>query len=130
MFDEGRWAEVPAVVSGIEALAGLKPGARVLDACCGPGRHSLELARRGYRVTGLDLTESYLEAARETASAEGLSIEFLRGDVRAFRRPGAFALCLNLFTSFGYFKSREEDIGTLRNFRASLAPGGALVLET
>lgn len=130
MFDERRWAEVPAVIDGIEALARPRPGCAVLDACCGPGRHSLELARRGYRVTGLDLTEAYLEAARDSAAADGTSPEFLRGDVRTWERPGAFELCLNLFTSFGYFESPEEDLEALRRFRASLAPGGALVLET
>ena len=63
MFDEARWAEVPAVVDAIERLVPLPRGASVLDACCGPGRHSLELASRGYRVTGIDITEAYLEAA-------------------------------------------------------------------
>jgi hypothetical protein len=52
MFDEERWAEVPAAIDSIEALARPWPGAFVLGACCGPGRHSLELASRGYRVTG------------------------------------------------------------------------------
>jgi len=158
MFDEKRWAEVPAVIDGIEKLTSLRSpradkaseggavggaagnsGAAggdlslapaVLDACCGPGRHSLELARRGWRVTGLDLTQPYLEAARESAYAEGYDIEFVRGDVREFRRPGAYDLCLNLFTSFGYFEDRADDLAALSNFRASLKPGGALVLET
>lgn len=129
MFDEKRWAEVPTVVSNLESLVGLSPGSRVLDACCGPGRHSLEFARRGYAVTGVDLTESYLEAAQETAAAEGLAIEFLHEDIRFFRRVQRYDLCINLFTSFGYFPSRAEDLMALRNFRESLVPGGALVIE-
>lgn len=135
MFDGARWAEVPAVVEGIGgilAAAGgprLGPGLRIYDSCCGPGRHALELARRGCRVTGVDITESYLEAARESAEAEGLEVEFLRADVRDFERPGAFDLALNLFTSFGYFESREEDLGFLRRIRASLRPGGALLID-
>ncbi len=129
MFDENRWAETPAVVDSVERLAGIRPPATVLDACCGPGRHCLEFARRGYRVTGVDITASYLEAARESARDEGADIEFLREDMRGFRRPGAFDLCVNLFNSFGYFSDPAQDEGMLRNIRESLRPGGRLVLE-
>ncbi|HRY72602.1 MAG TPA: class I SAM-dependent methyltransferase [Spirochaetia bacterium] len=130
MFDEKRWAEVPEVVDAIERLAGLEPGDAVLDACCGVGRHSIELAKRGYRVTGVDLTGPYLDAARESAEAEGVAPEFLKADIRTFSRPGAYDLALNLFTSFGYFATPEEDLAALRALRSSLAPGGSLVIET
>ena len=130
MFDEKRWAEVPAVVDKIEKLASLESGATIYDACCGVGRHSIEFASRGYRVTGLDLTSSYLDAARESAEAWGVDIEFLRGDIRTFVRPGIFDLCVNLFTSFGYFASPSEDLRALVSFHQSLRPGGTLVLET
>lgn len=129
MFDENRWAETPGVVDAIESLAASAPGDAVLDACCGPGRHSLEFAHRGYRVTGVDLMESYLEAARESAREDGLDIEFLRADMRDFRRPGSFDLAVNLFNSFGYFADPAEDLGMLRNIRESLRPGGRFVLE-
>ncbi len=130
MFDEERWAEVPAVVDALERLVGLEAGAAVLDSCCGPGRHSIELAARGYRVTGVDITETYLEAARESAAGLELPLEFCRADIRSFVRPGSFDLAINLYTSFGYFPSPEEDLAALRNIRRSLRPGGALVLET
>lgn len=130
LFDEKRWAEVPAVVDRIEKIAALVPGAAILDACCGVGRHSLEFASRGYRVTGVDLTSSYLEAARESAQAWGTDIEFVHGDIRTFVRPETYDLCVNLFTSFGYFADRSEDLAALVNFRKSLKEGGTLVLET
>ncbi|HET7838418.1 MAG TPA: class I SAM-dependent methyltransferase [Rectinemataceae bacterium] len=130
MFDEGRWAEVPAVIDSIEALAKPVAGGAVLDACCGPGRHSLELASRGYRVTGIDITRAYLEAARESAAAWAVDAEFLRADLREFVRPGAFDLALNLYTSFGYFADPGDDLTALQNLHDCLAPGGALVLET
>jgi len=129
MFDEKRWAETSGVVDAVERLAGSVPGDTVLDACCGPGRHSLEFARRGYWVTGVDLMDSYLEAARESALVEGADIEFLRADMREFRRPGAFDLAVNLFNSFGYFADPGQDLDMLRNIRASLRPGGRFVLE-
>jgi SAM-dependent methyltransferase len=129
MFDEARWAEVPAVVDSIERLARPVRGAAVLDACCGPGRHSLEFAARGYRVTGIDITGAYLEAARE--SAAGLdNARFVRIDLRAFDEPGAYDLAINLYTSFGYFADPAEDLAALRRLRGALRKGGALVLET
>ncbi|MCX7023179.1 MAG: class I SAM-dependent methyltransferase [Spirochaetes bacterium] len=130
MFDGERWAEVPAVVDGIERLAGLRPGAAVLDLCCGPGRHALELAARGYRVTGVDITESFLEAARGSAADRALDIEFVNADARVFERPGAFALCVNLFTSIGYFASSDEDLALVRRVFSSLADGGVFIVET
>ncbi len=129
MFDSTRWAEVPAVVDGILGLSGTRPGCAVLDSCCGPGRHTLEFARRGFRVTGVDITGPYLEAARDSAVAEGLAAEFVQADARVFERPGAFALALNLFTSFGYFATPEEDQLMLSRLHTSLAPGGTLVME-
>jgi SAM-dependent methyltransferase len=133
MFDEDRWAEVPAVVDAIEALAKPRPGAAVLDACCGPGRHSLELASRGYRVTGIDITESYLAAARESAEAWELPPDgavFLRSDIRSFEASEPFDLALNLYTSFGYFPDREDDRAALARLHAALRDGGELIIET
>jgi SAM-dependent methyltransferase len=130
MFDEAKWAEVPDIIDKIEKLAGLRPGARILDLCCGVGRHSVEFARRGFAVTGIDITPSYLEAARETAEAAGLEVEFILGDVRRFSRPGSFDLCVNLFTSFGYFRTKDEDISLLANCARNLRKGGFFILET
>ncbi len=127
MFDEARWAEVPGVIDCIERLVRPKPGAAVLDACCGPGRHCLELASRGYRVTGIDITSAYLEAARESAAG---GARFLRADIRDFSVDEPFDLAINLYTSFGYFADPDEDLIALARLRAALRPGGSLVIET
>jgi SAM-dependent methyltransferase len=129
LFDGPRWAEVPATVEGILALTGIPPGGRVLDMCCGPGRHAIEFARRGYRVTGVDITEPYLKAARDSAAAERLDAEFIKADARVFERPGQFDLAVNLFTSFGYFDTEEEDVRMATRLFTSLVPGGSLVME-
>ncbi|MGA2545153.1 MAG: class I SAM-dependent methyltransferase [Rectinemataceae bacterium] len=129
MFDEERWAEVPAIVDAIELLVRPSPGASVLDACCGPGRHSLEFASRGYQVTGIDITEAYLEAARESAAAYGVETRFLHADLRHFSAERPFDLAINLYTSFGYFTDPADDRAALRRIRAALRTGGALVLE-
>jgi SAM-dependent methyltransferase len=130
MFDEAHWAEVPEAVDAVLKFSGLSPGGRVLDVCCGVGRHSIELARRGFAVTGVDLTSAYLEAARETAEAAGLSPEWIKADARSFSREGCFDLCINLFTSFGYFATRDEDLLMLKNCARNLSPGGCFILET
>lgn len=100
MFPERRFANTPAQVDGLLALTGFG-GGDVLDLCCGPGRFSLELAKRGCRVTGVDLTPFLLDKARRAGEEAGLNVEWQRGDMRDFVRPDAFDLALSMFTSFG-----------------------------
>lgn len=138
MFGPDRWAEVPAVADGIERLSGLAPrggspdgeAPRALDLCCGMGRIAVELASRGWKTTGVDITASYLDAARESAEDEGVEIEFLREDVRRFVRPRSFDAALNLYVSFGYFDDPADDLRMARNARESLSPGGCFIIET
>ncbi len=129
LFTEKRWGIVEEEVNGIVELVSLKKGEKVLDLCCGPGRHSLELARRGFAVTGVDRTPPYLERARAAAEKEGLSIEFIHEDMRNFCRPDAFDVAINYYTSFGYFRDRTEDEKILKNLFCSLRPGGRLLME-
>lgn len=126
MFDEARFAQAEQHVEQIIALSGVSGGA-VLDLCCGPGRHSIELARKGFTVTAVDRSPFLLGQAKERAAT--LPIEFVEADMREFVRPAAFDLVVNLFTSFGYFETREQDLGVLRNIRASLKPGAALLID-
>jgi SAM-dependent methyltransferase len=129
LFSKRRWEMAPAEVDSLLELTGLELDAHVLDLCCGPGRHALELARRGFRVTGVDRTAAYLDAARQKAADEGLEVEFVQEDMRRFARPGAFDMAINLFTSFGYFKDPADDLQVAKNLHASLKPGGKLVME-
>jgi 2-polyprenyl-3-methyl-5-hydroxy-6-metoxy-1,4-benzoquinol methylase len=149
MFDTAHWQEVPAAADGLVHFASLdldweqKPfsaGAegdaggtekpRCLDQCCGFGRISLEMARRGFAVTGVDITETYLETAKDDAAHENLSIEFIREDVRSFRRKNYFDLVYNVYTSFGYFEDPADDARVVENAFDSLKPGGTYVIET
>jgi len=129
MFREERMVAAVADVDGVLALTETPAGAAILDLPCGPGRHSLELGRRGYEVTGVDRTARHLDRAREAAAAEGLPVEFLQADMREFCRPEAFELVINLFTSFGYFEDPAEDRQVARNFLDCLKPGGKVVME-
>jgi len=115
-------------VEEILGLLAVPPGSTVEDLGCGRGRHSIPLARRGYVVTGVDLSDKMLHIARARALREGVSVEWLREDMRVFRRPGAFDLCLSLFTSFGFFNDRENQ-QVLDNVGVSLKEGGILLLD-
>ncbi|MCX7047114.1 MAG: methyltransferase domain-containing protein [Candidatus Sumerlaeota bacterium] len=129
IFPPKLWAEVAQEIDSVIRLAALEPGATILDLCCGPGRHSLELARRGFRVTGVDITASYLEQARALAKQENLDVEFIQEDMRRFERRGAYDCVLNLFNSFGYFDDPEDDRRALLAMHRSLKSGGALVMD-
>lgn len=129
LFHAKRMEAAAAEVDAVLALAAPAPGSTVLDLCCGPGRHALELARRGFCVTGVDRTAQYLEEGRRRAEAEGLSVEWIREDMRAFVRPASFQLAVNLYSSFGCFEDPADDLRVARNLREALVGGGALVLE-
>jgi SAM-dependent methyltransferase len=113
----------------IKLLGKTRPGIDVLDLCCGVGRHSLELARNGFNVTGVDITQHYLNIAAEQAEKENLTIGFIRSDMRYYRNPEAYDLVTNLCTSFGYFDDINDDIQVLANIYDSLKPGGRFVIE-
>jgi SAM-dependent methyltransferase len=129
IFDAARWEAAVKDVDHIVGMLGLSAGMGVLDLPCGPGRHALELARRGFRVTGVDRTAAYLEQARQRATNAALPIDWVQADMRGFRRANTYDAALNLFTSFGYFADAEDDRRVAENFFASLKPGGRLVLE-
>ena len=101
----------------------------VLDLGCGDGRHSLELTRRGYRVTGLDLSDELLERARRRGADEGLDVNFIQGDMRDSPGASGFDLVANFFTSFGYFREDGENARVLDAISRSLRPGGHFLMD-
>lgn len=108
----------------------LEPPARVLDLACGHGRVALELARRGYRVTGLDLSAPSLERAREDAAAERLDVEWVHADMREIPTGAQFDGIVNVFTAFGYFDEEEENARVLEGVARALRPGGRFLIDT
>lgn len=139
--DEAFWSElypflfseerIEAAETEVERLLELVDfdGETVLDLGCGPGRHAVELARRGYDVTGVDLSEFLLDKARSRAEAEGVEVEWIRADMREFVRAETFDIVVSLFHSLGYFEDPEDDLRVFRNCHRSLKPGGILVLD-
>lgn len=88
----------------IDKLA-LEPGAKVLDLCCGQGRHLIDLARRGYDVVGLDLSEYMLEKCKTAAAAEGINPTLVHADMREIGFTAEFDAVISMFTSFGYLET-------------------------
>ena len=132
MFDTSRWKEASAVAEGIFKLvgAGRSPQElKIFDAGCGLGRIAVELAVLGAQVTGVDLIKPFLDAAAEAAAAENVTIEWVQADLREFVRPAAFDIAVNMYTSFGYCKTIEDDALIIRNIAQSLKTGGCFVLE-
>lgn len=120
----GKYDSTEQDIADLVELLTLQPGDRILDVPCGFGRHSGPLSQRGYSVTGIDISaEQLAEARRRWPSAS-----FQLCDMR---NPPAetFDVILNLWTSFGYFDTREEDLAALRAWWRVLAPGGRLLME-
>lgn len=129
VFPPEKFEEAPGQIEQLLSLLDLPSDAHVADIPCGVGRHAVELADRGFPVTAVDATASYLARARDHAADADVEVEFVHEDMRAFRRPESFDAILNLYTSFGYFETRDDDERTARNFHESLKPGGTLLMS-
>lgn len=118
-----------AEIDAVERILHLRKGARILDIGCGAGRHTIELAKRGYRMTGYDLSEPLLEEARKAARRAGVRPTLVHGDMRELRYAAAFDAAVSLFTSFGYFERPEEDRRVLTGVARALKPRGKFLME-
>ena len=107
----------------------LERGARVLDLCCGYGRHTILLAAKGYEIVGLDLSMSMLKKALADAQAQGRAIKFVHGDMRKLSFKGIFDAIYNVQTSFGYFDD-QSNFKVLQGIFNALKPGGVFLIET
>ena len=111
----------------------LPPGSTILDMGCGTGRHAIELARRGYRVTGVDLSAGMLQRAREAAQQAGVDVTFVQADATAYRADTPFdaAICL-CEGAFGLLGAADDaiqhDLQILQNIHASIKPGAPFML--
>lgn len=116
-------------IDGVETILHLRRGSRVLDLACGAGRHSIELASRGYTVVGYDLSETLLRAARAEARKASAKATFVRGDMRDLPYKSEFDAVINMFTSFGYFDRIEDDRKVLAGVARALKPRGKFLME-
>jgi SAM-dependent methyltransferase len=131
-FTKGTVQEVAFLTSALSIL----PGSTILDVGCGPGRHSLEFARRGMRVTGVDISEPFVVLGNAAARAEELPAAFLLGDARSLTTvlPSSeydlvLSLCQGGFGLVGRTEDGSADATVLNEMAALVAPGGRLVLS-
>jgi SAM-dependent methyltransferase len=115
----------------------------ILDVACGWGRHTMQFALNGHRVTGVDLNAEFLEEARHEAAENGISVspddakvtppesgvKFVKRDMRTLDGSGDFDVAVCLFTSFGYFSDPEENMEVLRSVHDCLKPRGQFLLD-
>lgn len=131
LFDASTVAAAAREVREIRRLVGLKKGARVLDAACGTGRHSLEFARLGHPVVGVDASQTYVREASRLSRKEKLNVaHFEKGELRdLYRFQNSSDLCLNLYNSFGYYRQERDNFESLRQLASTLRSGGHLVID-
>lgn len=113
----------------IESTMGLGPGARLLDVGCGFGRHSVELAARGYDAVGIDPSAAMITAACERAAAAGVVVDFRQLYAEQFVAESPFDAAICLFTSLGQITGQGENSGLVNRVYAALKPGGMFVVE-
>lgn len=130
-FTKGTTQEVDFILD----TTGAKAGCAFIDVGCGPGRHSLELARRGMQVTGIDVSHEFIEIAQRSSAAESLSnAKFQRLDARDLVNHASlhakfdFAICL-CQGAFGLMVDDQHDVKILAGIRRSLKDQGVLVLS-
>ena len=120
-------AEIDAFLAMLEAT----PESRILDLCCGQGRHTLELARRGFKhLTGVDRSHYLIARAKRVFRQQGFQAVLREGDARKLRFPSdSFDIVYIAGNSFGYFETIDDDIAVLREIRRLLKPGGQLLID-
>ncbi len=106
-----------------------KKGAEILDLACGHGRHSIELAKLGYKVTGLDFSKHFIDIAKEDAKAQEVKVNFICDDMRNLSFVNRFDAVINMFTSFGYFEDENDNELVLRKISRALKPDGKFLIE-
>lgn len=117
-------------VNGVIKLLNLRDKNQILDVPCGYGRHAIELAKRRFDVVGVDLNTTHLGVAKKQAKEDGLNIQFRRKNMLSLPFVGEFDAVINMFYSFGFFDTDEENMLALKNFRKALKPGGKFLMHT
>jgi SAM-dependent methyltransferase len=120
--------ETQREVDFIEKALNLRRGESVLDLCCGIGRHSIPLARRGYMMTGIDFNRDYIKKAQSLSLTLRVRPDFIQGDMRNIPYANKFDAAICIWSSFGFY-SDETDLGILKGLTKALKPGGRFLLD-
>ncbi|MFN3403461.1 MAG: SAM-dependent methyltransferase [Cytophagaceae bacterium] len=118
--------EAQTFINRLESFLNFSKGMKVLDLGCGRGRHAVYLCQKGLNVTGIDIAQENIRYAKKFSSD---TLNFRVHDMRDELWDGGYDVILNLFTSFGYFLSEEEDLKVLNNVYSALKTGGKFVID-
>lgn len=123
---EAAATEVEQIIKILE----IRKGSKILDLCCGYGRHAILLAKKGYKITGLDFSEPFLKKAQKDTEAAGVKVNWIRKDMRDIPLEDMFDAVINMFTSFGYFESDADNLKVLKEVSKCLKLGGNFLIDT
>lgn len=126
LYKNRDYSEASLFIDNITEFLKLKSHAVCWDLCCGKGRHSIYLNSKGYYVEGTDLSMQSIEEAGKSAND---TLQFYQHDMRKLFRTNYFDVVFNLFTSFGYFERREDDLHVFDAVQKALKPGGLFVFD-
>jgi len=121
--------KAPSEVDFLEKALRISRPAKILDIGCGFGRHAVELALRGHKVTGVDISAGLLAYAKGMAQQKRVSVSWVQKDMRNIDFSAEFDAAICLYTSFGYFESEEENCDVLRRISQALRSGSRFVLD-
>ncbi|RAJ37487.1 class I SAM-dependent methyltransferase [Pedobacter cryoconitis] len=126
LYSQRNDAEAEFLIDNLTAY--LKPAlhSRMLDIACGRGRHSVYLNKKGFDVTGIDLSEQSIKYAKQF---EQKHLHFFVHDMRKLGYINYYDIALNLFTSFGYFDTEKDHVNALKSFRKSIKEDGTVVID-
>ena len=117
-------------VDGIIKLLNIKTKSKILDCPCGYGRHSIELSKRDFIVTGADINSKHLSVAKSNTEKESIKTKFIKENMLDLNFQLEFDAVINMFYSFGFFKSDEDNFKVLQNFYNALKPNGQFLMHT
>jgi SAM-dependent methyltransferase len=126
LYQNRNSQEAHAFIDKLVDFLHLQDGKRIVDVGCGQGRHAIYLSQKGFDVVGLDVVAENIE---EASKSENEHLHFEQQDMRQPFHACSFDVAVNLFTSFGYFETEEEDIATLKNIHDCLNPNGIFVQD-
>lgn len=126
LYSQRNDEEAEFLIDNLSVYLTPKKESKILDIACGRGRHAIYLNKKGYDVTGIDLSEQSIKYAQQF---ENKNLHFFVHDMRKLSFINYFDFALNLFTSFGYFESEKDHVNALKAFRKGLKPDGTLVID-
>jgi SAM-dependent methyltransferase len=121
----------PNEVKSIVSMLSLKPKAKILDLCCGYGRHAIPLAQMGYQVTGFEISEPLYQKAKDFAASAGVKLNLVHGDMRKIHKElnKKFDAIINIFTAFGFYTKDADNQKVLNNAAKLLKKNGNFLID-